>query len=170
MKYVVYSVLLLLTLVLQTAGVPGLVFFGFKPELMLLLSLIFAMILEPGAAAVFGFAAGLAQDLVVGRFIMLHAGVFMVVALALGYAIQRFYRENIIVRFIALFLGTGLGEVLYLLGAASFGLSMPWRSSTWLTILAVSFFNGLVGALVYRPLSKLNRHLIYLDELVKRTG
>jgi hypothetical protein len=39
MKYVVYSVLLLLTLVLQTAGVPGLVFFGFKPELMLLLSL-----------------------------------------------------------------------------------------------------------------------------------
>ena len=39
---------------------------------------------------------------------MLHAGVFMVVALALGYAIQRFYRENIIVRFIALFLGTGL--------------------------------------------------------------
>lgn len=28
MKYVVYSVLLLLTLVLQTAGVPGLVFSG----------------------------------------------------------------------------------------------------------------------------------------------
>ena len=36
---------------------------------------------------------------------MLHAGVFMVVALALGYAIQRFYRENIIVRCFALFLG-----------------------------------------------------------------
>ena len=32
MKYVVYGVLLLLTLVLADGGVPGLVFFGFKPS------------------------------------------------------------------------------------------------------------------------------------------
>ena len=90
MKYVAYGVLILLTLVLQTAGVPGIVFFGFKPELMLMLTLLAGMIMPPAEAAVFGFFAGLAQDLIVGRFLTLHAGVFVLMALAEGFVARRF--------------------------------------------------------------------------------
>ncbi|HBG10446.1 MAG: rod shape-determining protein MreD [Limnochordia bacterium] len=170
MKYVAYGVLILLTLVLQTAGVPGIVFFGFKPELMLMLTLLAGMIMPPAEAAVFGFFAGLAQDLIVGRFLTLHAGVFVLMALAEGFVARRFYRENILVRFSSLLLGTAMGEVLYLLGAASFGLSRPWTLGTWTGILAVSVVNGFLGALVYRPLVRLNKRLVYYDELLKRTG
>jgi len=170
MRYLVYGLVLLLTLVLQTAGVPGIVFFGFKPQLLLLVSLLAAMILPPVEAVVFGFCAGLAQDLVVGRFITLHAGVFVLVALVEGLVIQRFYGENFIVRFGSLSLGTALAQVLYLLAAASFGLSRSWDLGTWWAILAVGLFNGFLGTPLYRPLARLNRRLLYYDELLKRTG
>ncbi|NLM41799.1 MAG: rod shape-determining protein MreD [Firmicutes bacterium] len=170
MKYVVYGLIILLTLVLQTAGVPGVVFFGFKPEFMLLLILLAAMIMPPAEAVVFAFCAGLAQDVAVGRFITLHAGVFMLTALLEGFVIQRFYRENFIVRLCSLFIGTALAELLYLLGAASFGLSRAWTAATWWAILAVSAFNAFLGALLYRPLSKLHKRLVYYHELLKRTG
>lgn len=170
MKYVAYLLLLLLALILQTAGAPGTLGFVFTAELLLLISLLFAMLLESPAHAIFPFMAGLMQDLVIGRFITLNAGIFMFLAIIVGYVTKRFYRENFLVRFVALFVGTGVGQVLYLLGAASFGISRPWTLATWQTILLVSIFNGLVGMLLYRPLSALNKRLIYLDELVKRTG
>lgn len=170
MRYVVYALVLLLALVLQTAGVPGVVFLGCKPELVLLLTLLAAMILPPAEAVVFGFFAGLAQDLIVGRFITLHAGVFVVVILAERFVTQRFYRENLVVRFLTLVLGTALAEVLYLLGAASFGLSRPWTGQLLGTLAVVSVLNGFVGALMYKPLTRLQARLIHFDERVKRTG
>ncbi|HPT83775.1 MAG TPA: rod shape-determining protein MreD [Limnochordia bacterium] len=170
MKYIVYGLVLLLALVLQTAGVPGIVFFGCKPELMLLLTLLAAMIMPPAEAVAFGFFAGLAQDLVVGRFLTLHAAVFVLMALLEWFITQRFYRENFLVRFLALMAGTALGEVLYLLGAASFGLSGPWTWAAWSAILLVSLFNGILGTILYKPLSRLYKRLIYYHELLKRTG
>ncbi|NMB02276.1 MAG: rod shape-determining protein MreD [Firmicutes bacterium] len=170
MKYVVYWLLLMLALVLQTAGSPGILFFGFKPEILLLVTLLFAMLLDSPTGAIFGFMAGLMQDLVVGRFVTLYATCLMLMAIVVGFVTRRFYRENFIVRFFSLFLGTALTQILYLLGAASFGLSRTWTLDTWQAILMASIFNGLVGMLLFRPLAALNKRLVYLDELVKRTG
>ena len=170
MKYVAYWLLLLLALVLQTASAPGALCFAFKAELLLLVTLLFAMFLDSPTHAIFGFIAGLMQDLVVGRFITLNAGVFMLMAIVVGFVTKRFYRENFVVRFVALFFGTALGQVLYLLGAASFGIARSWTMATWQTILLASVFNGLIGMLLFRPLTALNKRLIYLDELIKRTG
>lgn len=170
MRFVVCGLLLLLALVLETAGVPGIAFGGVKPELMLMLTLLAAMIMPLGEAVGVGFAAGLAQDLVVGRFITLHAGAFVLVALAVGLVVQRFYRENFLVRLCCLLFGTALGEVMYLLGAASFGLSRPWTVNLWSRIAVVSIVNAVLGTLLYRPLARLYRRLLDHDELVKRTG
>lgn len=170
MKYLAYGLVLLLALVFQTAGVPGVVLFGVKPELVLLVVLLFAMILEPQQAAVLGFAGGLFQDLLVGRFITLSAASFTLVALAVALAFQRFYGENPLVRLVALVGGTAVGELLYLFGAASFGLSRTWTWGILLPIFTASLFNGVVGLLLFRPFVKLNKRVVYLDELLKRTG
>lgn len=170
MKYVAYCLALIVILVLQTAGAPGILFFGYKPELLLLVALLFAIILDVPTAAALGFLAGLMQDLLVGRFITLHATSFLVMAVAVGLLTKRFYRENFIVRFCALFLGTAGGQILYLLGAASFGFAKPWTLATGWGILITSIFNGLVGMLLFRPFVALNKRLLYLHELVKRTG
>lgn len=169
MKHVGYGLVVILGLALQTSW-PGLVIVGFRPELLLLLTLIFAMLEEPWGAAGFGFASGLMKDLLVGKFIGLYAGTYLLMAILVGFVTKRLYRENFLVRFFAIVAGTALGQVLYLLGAASFGFSSPWSWITWSSILGTSLFNGLVGLLVYRPLVAMNKRLIYLDELLKRTG
>ncbi len=169
MKHVGYGLVVILGLALQTSW-PGLVIVGFRPELLLLLTLIFAMLEEPWGAAGFGFASGLMKDLLVGKFIGLYAGTYLLMAILVGFVTKRLYRENFLVRFFAIVAGTVLGQVLYLLGAASFGFSSPWSWITWSSILGTSLFNGLVGLLVYRPLVAMNKRLIYLDELLKRTG
>lgn len=170
MKYVGYGLLMILGLALQTSGSPGLMLFGFKPELMLLLTLLFAMLQNRDGGPMFGFFSGLLQDLLIGHFIGLHAGTFMLTAILVGFVTRRFYKENFLVRFFAVFGGTVVGQVLYLLGAASFGVSSSWSLGTWSTILATSVLNGLIGMILFRPLASLNKRLVYLDELLKRTG
>ncbi len=170
MKYVGYGLILILALAVQTAGSPGLVLFGFKPELMLLITLLFAMLQEPRGAAILGFSSGLFQDLLVGRFIGLYAGTYLLMAILVGFVTKRLYKENFIVRFFAIFVGTAIGQVLYLLGAASFGLSTSWSWAIWSTVFGTSVFNGVIGVLLYRPFASINKQLLYLHELLKRTG
>lgn len=145
-------------------------FFGFRPELMLLLTLLFAMIHEPLEAAFFGFCCGFVQDLLVGRFIGLYACTLVLIALAVGFATKRMYQENFVVRLLAVFAGTALGQVLYLLGTVAFGLAVSWQLATWYSILGTSIINGVISLFMFRPLVAMDRRLIYWDELLKRTG
>ncbi|MCK9525762.1 MAG: rod shape-determining protein MreD [Limnochordia bacterium] len=169
MKHVGYGLIILLALALQTTS-PGLVFFGLRPDLLLLLTLFSAMLQEPGGAAVFGFVSGLLQDILVGQFIGLYAGTYLLMAILVGFLAKRLYKENLLVRFFAIVLGTILGQILYLLGAASFGFSSPESWSLVFGILGTGLFNGTIGVLFYRPFVSINQRLIYLDELLKRTG
>lgn len=170
MKYAGYGLLILLGLVLQTGGSPGLIVYGFRPELMLLLALLFAMVQEQSGGATFGFFSGLAQDVLLGHFIGLYAGTFLLVALLVGSITKRLYKENFLVRFLIVFCGTAAGQILYLLGSASFGVSSSWAFDTWSMILGTSLFNGLLGLLLLRPFSAFNKRLVYLHELFKRAG
>lgn len=169
MKYMGYGLIIILALALQTVT-PGLKLFGFRPELILLLTLGLAMLEETGVAGGFGFISGLLQDLLIGRFIGLYAGTYLLMAILVGFVTRRLYKENFLVRFAATFAGTVLGQVFYLLGAASFGSSSHWSWTTWSAILGTGLLNGCIGVLLYRPLVALNNRLIYLDELLKRTG
>ena len=170
MRYVGYALILILGMAFQTAGSPGLILFGTRPELMLLLTLLFAMLQEPWGAAGFGFSSGLLQDLLIGRFIGLYALTYLLMATLVAFATKRLYKENFLVRFFAVFAGTACGQVLYLFGAASFGSASAWSWTIWGMVLGTSVFNGLIGVLLYRPFVAINKRLIYIDELLKRTG
>ncbi|HHT89527.1 MAG: rod shape-determining protein MreD [Bacillota bacterium] len=170
MRTIGYALIMVLGLAFQTAGSPGFVLFGTKPELMLLLTLLFAMLLEPGGAACFGFFSGLLQDVLIGRFIGLYAMTYLLMAVLAAFVAKRFYKENFLVRFLIVLGGTLLGQIVYLLGAASFGSAGSWSWVTWRSILGTSALNGLLGVLLYRPLLALHKRLVYIDELLKRTG
>ena len=170
MKYLGYGLFLVLGILLQTAGSPGLLFFGFKPEIMLLLALLFGMIQEPGLGALLGFSSGLLHDLLTGRFIGLYAVTLMIVAILIGHVTKRLYKENFLVRFFAGLGGTIFGQLLYILGMMAFGSSGLWTWSTLTTILGTSVVNACLSLFLFKPLVAVNKRLIYLDELYKRTG
>lgn len=170
MKFFGYGLMLLTALLLQTAGAPGLSIFGVKPELLFLLTMLFAIIHGSWGGSVFGFCAGLLQDLLVGRFIGLNAVVLMLLALGIGFVTEQLFKENLLVRFLIILGGTALGQILYLLGTAAFGSAFSWHWIRWDAILSISLLNGLLGLLMYRPLIALDRRLIYWHEVLKRTG
>lgn len=170
MKYLGYGLFLFLGILLQTAGSPGLLFFGFKPEIMLLLALLFGMIQPPWSGALFGFFSGLIYDLLTGRFIGLYAVTLMLAAISVGFVTKRLYKENVVVRFLAVFGGSIFGQLLYLIGIMAFGHSFPWSWLTISTVLGTSLVNAGLSLVLFRPLIALHKRLIYLDELYKRTG
>ncbi len=170
MKYLGYSVILIVGLALQTAAPSSLIMFGFQPELVLLLALLFALMQGPLDGAIFGFFGGLMLDLLVGRFIGLRAITIMLSSVGIGLVTNRLYKENFVVRFSAIFLGTLVGQILYLVGIVAFGRTVAWSLTTWRTILGTSIFNGLLSVVLFRPFVALNKRLIFWDELFKRTG
>lgn len=170
MKYLGYCLLLFGGILLQTAGSPGIHLFGFKPELLLLLTLLVAMLQEPDLGASFGFFAGLMRDLLIGRFVGLSAVLFFAVAILIGFVTKRLYKEHFAVRFLTVLTGTMLGQIFYLLGTMSFGADFSWSTGVWYTIFATSFVNGFLSILIFWPLVAYHKRLIYLDELYKRTG
>lgn len=170
MKYASYGLIFFLILILQTFGPPGLSFFGYRPELILLTALLFAMLEGPISGGIFGFIGGLLQDLLTGRFLGLGALTVMGAAFTIGFLSRRLYKENLMVRFSTILVGTWVGQILYLLGQAAFGLSTVWGFYTWKTILITGVLNGLLSIILFRPLERLNRQIIYWDELLKRTG
>ena len=93
MKYAGYGLIIILALALQTT-LPKLAFVGAQPEFVLLLTLIFAMFEELRGAKGFAFAGGLLQDLLVGRFIGLYAGTYLLMAVLMSFVTQRLYKEN----------------------------------------------------------------------------
>lgn len=170
MKYLGYALVLILGLAFQTAATPSLFVLGFRPELVLLLALLFALIQGPLEGAIVGFGGGLMLDLLVGRFIGLRALTFMLSSIGIGLVAKRLYQENFLVRFLAISGWSLVAQLLYLLGTAAFGRIIVWTYPTWRAILGTSIFNGLLSVVLFRPFLALNKRLIYWDELFKRTG
>lgn len=170
MKYLGYALILLLGLALQTVATPSLLLFGFRAELVLLLALLFALMQGPLEGAIFGFFGGLMLDLLVGRFVGLRACTIMLSSVGIGLVTNRLYKENFLVRFLAISAGTLVGQIIYLLGTAAFGRTVLWSLTTWRTIFGTSFVNGLLSLVLFRPFVAFNKRLIYWDELFKRTG
>lgn len=170
MKFLGYGLILVVGLLLETAGAPGLSLFGIKPELLSLLTMLFTMIQGPWQGAVFGFCAGLVQDLFIGRYIGLNGFVLMLLAFAIGFITEQLFKENLLVRFAAILGGTALGQILYLLGMAAFGMDISWLYIRWKAIAVTSAVNALLSLGLYKPLAAFDERLHYWHEVLKRTG
>lgn len=170
MKFLGYGLVLMVGLLFETAGAPGLSVFGIKPELMSLLTMLFTMIQGPVQGATFGFCAGLLVDVLIGRFIGLNGIVLMLLALTIGFITEQLFKENLLVRFAAVLGGTALGQVFYLLGMAAFGMDIALLSIRWQEIMVASIVNALLSLALYKPLVAFNDRLDYWHEVLKRTG
>lgn len=170
MRYLGYTSILIVGLVFQTTLGSNSVFLGFRSELVLLLALLLALIEGPIQGVLVGFVGGLMLDLLVGRFIGLRATTIMLASIGIGLISNRLYKENFVVRFLAISGGSLVAQVLYLMGIAAFGGIITWNYTTWRAVLGTSVFNGVLSVILFKPFVALNKRLIYWDELFKRAG
>ena len=139
-----FVVIILIALLLQTTVFADIRLLGAQPELMYLITIVFAMLEGPSSGAIAGFAGGMAQDFLLNQ----PKGVTALALTLLGYAIG-LLRTYIVSPspILPVFLvagGTFAGVVFY--GVVSFLLGL--LDSSWWYLLRVAALSGLYNAIL----------------------
>jgi len=147
-RFIVMFIIFVFCLIL-----PGTVFqywswAGIKPDLAMLWVIYIALHYRPAQGVGYGFVSGLLVDLYLGRYIGLHAITFAVVALLIGFLQQRWYRENIPLTMVLVFIVSVLGQGLIVLTAAIAGLNWFYGDAVQITF-GIAFYNALLVPLTY---------------------
>jgi rod shape-determining protein MreD len=101
--------LLLIAWLLQSSFLELIAVAGVKPDLVMLIIVLYGFLLGPKEGAFLGYAGGLVEDLIFGQYIGLSALSNMVAGYLAGVAGERLYRENILVASLVTFFVTLAG-------------------------------------------------------------
>lgn len=101
--------LLLIAWLLQSSFLELIAVAGVKPDLVMLIIVLYGFLLGPKEGAFLGYAGGLVEDFIFGQYIGLSALSNMVAGYLAGVAGERLYRENILVASMVTFFATLAG-------------------------------------------------------------
>ena len=152
-RYILILIILIFCLVL-----PGTVFHywswaGIKPDLVMLWVIYVALHHRPMEGVVYGFGMGLILDLYLGRYIGLNAIAFALVALLIGFLQQRWYKENVLLTMVLVFMVTFLGQSIIMILASIAGLN--WYLGDALRIIfGIALYNTILVPLTYPLIHK----------------
>jgi rod shape-determining protein MreD len=117
-RTILLTIVVLTALLLQTTVFADVRLWGAKPELMYLLTIVFAMLEGPSSGAVTGFAGGMAQDFLLNQPKGLTALTLTLVGYAIGMLRQYIVSPSPILPVVLVAVGTFGGVVFY--GVVSF--------------------------------------------------
>jgi rod shape-determining protein MreD len=114
--WVLMAILLVMALVLQATVFTFLTVAGVKPDLLLIIIVLYGLLYGKAAAGL-GFAYGLVEDLLLGRFIGFNAITKAIMGFLVGYLEPKLFKDHILVPIVVLLLGTlAYGVIGYALG------------------------------------------------------
>ena len=114
----IYTLIISISLVIQTTIFSMWPFLRVAPDLLLVFTVIFGLLNGPKFGAKFGFGAGLALDLLSGNLIGWRGITRMLVGIGVGTVSSRVYKENYVIPFICIILATVLETSIYFAGVA----------------------------------------------------
>lgn len=170
MAVLLYGGLLAAVLVLQSTILASMSVFDVKPDLILILVVVYAVYKGPVFGGVLGFVGGLLLDLYVGQMIGLQAFSKLLVGLGVGFSVEKVFRDNPIVPLAAVVAATAFDQIVYLLGMRLFGIPVGWRAVAPSGILFMALYNGVVTVILYKGLYAVADTIAYWDELFRRSG
>jgi len=123
------------------------------------MAIAFGLLSGPLTGSMAGLIGGLLADMLTGRLIGLGMLTHGIVGLLSGLLSRRLFSENLLVPFVAGALLICLEQMLYLLGARAFGVVIPLGKSLARLILPSLWYNGLLTALCFVLIHKVNAYL-----------
>ncbi|NLM25927.1 MAG: rod shape-determining protein MreD [Firmicutes bacterium] len=164
----IYTLIISISLVIQTTIFSMWPFLRVAPDLLLVFTVIFGLLNGPKFGAKFGFGAGLALDLLSGNLIGWRGITRMLVGIGVGTVSSRVYKENYVIPFICIILATVLETSIYFAGVALFNQGAPWLLAIQEVLLPLIIYNAIICLLFYVRLYYLNKKIFYWDELFRR--
>ncbi len=131
-------------LLLQTTVFADVRLLGARPELMYLITIVFAMLEGPSSGAVTGFASGMAQDFLLNQPKGITALTLTLLGYAMGMLRQYIVSPSPLLPVLLVSTGTFAGVVFY--GVVSFLLGQ--LDTTWLFLIRVAALSGAYNAIL----------------------
>jgi rod shape-determining protein MreD len=119
-----------------------------KPDLIMLWAIYAALHHTPARGAVCGFVSGLLFDFYLGRYFGVYAVVLPLVSILSGILQKNWYRENIPLTIVMVFLLTAIGQSAVAFLTMTGGAVLYLRDALPL-IAGISFYNALLVPLTY---------------------
>lgn len=152
-RHLFFCLLLLLLLVLQTTLVPRMGSFWGQIDLILVLTVAYALLAGPSRGAVFGMTAGFLRAIASGPTLGLYAVVLYVIGYSVGQFSQLMYRKSMLVPWVVGLVSTACYWLLMTVMVG--GLYGFWiGTGYWLGLPVSVLLNSVLVALMYALLYK----------------
>ena len=154
-----WAAFMLALYVLQSSLLPLIAFYGVSADLMLLMVVSFSFLRGYKQGALFGFMAGLLQDLATGTFFGVNIFAKMIIGCGCGYFSRRLFKEQMMLPLMAVVAATGLQYLILLIFSWLLGYPVELLSH-WRRSLAPMLVQNIVFALpVHIGVSRLSEWL-----------
>jgi len=151
LHFLLLFILVFLSILLQTTVFDFFQVAGVKPDLVLLIVIIYGLVKGPKAGAIVGFFSGLLVDLTMGSFIGLNALVKMITGYMIGFGETKVFKENLIIPILAVFTASLFNEFLLYLLHTAFGYQGDIFSVISRNIVPVAIYNTVLVPIIYAP-------------------
>lgn len=149
MRYLIVGIVFFLGAIIQASFINNLELFGVKPNLFVILIICFSLLNGSFRGGIIGFIGGLIQDIVSCNSIGGHALLGMYLGIGVGTLNKRFFKDNIVVVMLAIFIGSLIYETtLYFFALFIFGQTEIFYFFKKI-ILPEAIYNAVVGLLVF---------------------
>ena len=154
-----YSGLFLLSIILQSTLLHFFKIGGVKPDLLLIVVILSAVLNGKKTGAGVGFAYGLLEDILVGKYIGLQALTKMLTGYIVGSLERKVFPDNVLVPVVVGAAGTLIYNLLLFIALFITGSFNVFTPQSFLSLtLASCFYNVCVAVLVYGPLYRSKTH------------
>lgn len=153
--FVVDTLILLVSLIIQTTLVPQLRIMGAQPDLILIVVVSYGFIEGPAAGSTAGFVGGLLQDLFSIRIVGLNALSKTIVGYLSGLVEKTIFTKSVILPVLAIFFTSFLSNTIYAITAFLLGEPTLSWAAFYSIILPSAIYSGLVSFFVYPLLNRL---------------
>jgi rod shape-determining protein MreD len=121
------------------------------PDIVVVLLMYIAMVLGVRQVVLYGFAIGLVEDVVYGRFIGLYAFTYALIGYFAGLLFRMFFQKSIVILLLIVLGATGVFELI------TVGISGLYEVSDFTLVTVLEYtvrtmiFNGVLALLIYAP-------------------
>jgi len=150
MQPIIQALLVILgVFVFQAAIVPHMAVMGAKPDVILIIAVLYGFMYGPAIGSIAGFAGGLLSDLLIGSNVGLGLLSKSIVGFFAGLVQRTIFVENILLPMLAIFVATGLNELIYVSFMFLLGETIPIKLLITKIILPSAIYNALLTPFVY---------------------
>lgn len=167
-KIVAYTVLIFIIALIQSTVLENLKIYNVKPNLLMILIVVAALLSNNVEGAVIGFFCGLTQDMASGRVIGFYALLGLYLGIGIGSLNKRLYKENVLVVVFITFISTIVYEFFVYFLNSFFKGSIEFIYPFRYVIFPEAVYNSIISIIIFIAVVKINTWSEESNKLLRR--